>query len=154
MKRFFTSALVICLVAGFSLAAPVLTSTAEAKGKAKKATKLSEEDANKELHSFATNALEKMNRLSIPSKKKEDVVKTPQGWMAKYVEIYVNTLQTSVAIPADTKIVDYVGYMRYVEVEYVCLAESKDAALNGTFKANIKTPMTELVKCVKGKWGY
>lgn len=156
MKKFLLTALASCLVAAFIISGPLATSTAEAKATAKKVnSNPTEAEANATLHSFALNALEKMNRLVIPSKGKKEIKKNSNGtWTARYTEIDVNSIQTSVAIPADTKFVQYVGYMRYVDVEYLCTADTKQAALDGPFKVNAKESMTELVKCQKGKWGY
>lgn len=156
MKKILTTALAFCLIAGFATAGPFVTTNAEAKATTKKSKQsLTEEEANATLHTFALNALEKMNRLVIPSKNKKELKKNSNGtWTARYTEIDVNSIQTSVAIPADTKFVDYVGYMRYTDVEYICTADSKETALNGPFKVNSKESLTELVKCMKGKWGY
>lgn len=153
MKKNFLFPVVMCMVIGFAC---TLTAgnIAEASKKSTSAT-LTEDQASASLHTFAMDALEKMNRLVIPSKGKKEIKKNANGtWTARYTEIDVDSIKTSVAIPADTRFVQYVGYMRYVDVEYQCTADSKDAALKGPFKVNSKESLTELVKCTKGKWGY
>lgn len=135
--------------------APVPVAKTPAPVAQKSSTHPNKDEANATLRVFANNALEKMNRLVIPSKGKKEIRQNGNGtWTARYTEIDVNSIQTSVAVPADTKFVQYVGYMRYVDVEYICTADTKQAALNGPFKVNSKESLTELVKCQKGKWGY
>lgn len=150
LKTMFVALFCLCIAGSL-----VIATNAEAATKAQKKIGMTEAEANDGLRDFAVTALGKMNALVIPSKSKKEIIQNSDGsWTARYTEVDVTTLNTSVRVPEDQRYVQYVGYMRYVDVEYVCKAASKEAALAGPFQVKSKEGLTELVKCMNGKWGY
>ncbi|MDR2076105.1 MAG: hypothetical protein LBP61_04130 [Desulfovibrio sp.] len=114
-----------------------------------------DDQVQKKLDAFARQTISSINRAVLPSASKKEVVQNADGtFTARYIEVDPNTLATSYRQPEDNKAVAYVGYLDYVEVEYVCTARNRADALNGPFTVRRRAPLTELIKYIKGKWTY
>jgi hypothetical protein len=144
--------LVLCLVvAAPSLAAGKASAGKQATAKASPAG----DQIQQKLDVFARQIITSINRAVLPSSSKKEVVQNADGtFTARYIEVDPSTVATSYRQPEDNKSVTYVGYMDYVEIEYVCTAGNRKDALNGPFKVRSRAPLTELVKYVRGKWTY
>ena len=151
MKKMF---ILVVMAVVFSLGATSALAAAKA-SPAAKSPKKTEAQIEAELHTWATAEIKKMNRLVLPSLAKKEVTQNPDGtWTARYIEVDEANLRVAVRVPNDNAHVDYVGYLYYAECEMVCTAATKEEALNGTFTTKKREGMTELVKYMKGKWGY
>jgi hypothetical protein len=144
--------LALCLV----LAAPSLAVGKPAPVKHLAAQGSSAEDQiQQKLDVFAQQIISAINRAVLPSVSKKEVIQNADGtFTARYIEVDPSTVATSYRQPEDNKAVAYVGYMNYVEIEYVCTARNRKDALTGPFTVRSRAPLTELVKYVKGKWTY
>lgn len=110
---------------------------------------------HQKLDAFAQKCVANMNRQVLPSKSKKEVVKNSDGtFTCRYIEVDPASVTTSYKKPESSTAITYVGYLRYNEVEYVCKAPTKQAAMDGPFKAAKQSGMTELVKYVKTDWSY
>jgi hypothetical protein len=113
------------------------------------------DQVQQKLDDFARQTISSINRAVLPSASKKEVTQNADGtFTARYIEVDPATISTSYKQPDDTKIVAYIGYMDYVEIEYVCTAKNRKDALNGPFTARHRVPLTEIIKYVKGKWTY
>ena len=115
---------------------------AAAKGKKTQAAPAaSAGDIQAQLDTFAKNYLKNMNDCVSPSKKKQ---KSGHGG-TYYLEYDPNSIRTSYK-PSSNPAVQYIGYLHYDEVTYVCKGnDCKPASRN---------KLTELIMYVKGKWTY
>ena len=133
------------------------SSTAPAKSSGNKTASTEAPDKlQQNLDSFAHKTIGSINRCVLPSSGKKEVKKNPDGsFTARYIEVDPKSVATSYK-PSENnnKLVPYIGYMRYDEVEYVSTAATQKEALDGPFKQSSRVSMTELVKYVKGKWSY
>ncbi len=134
-------------------------SKAQPKGAAKTVgkPKAEEEDQaaiQRGLDEFAKTAALSMNKNLRPSEKFKQVEKCPEGYRASYLAVDTASMNTSYNAPESSKTVSYVGRMVYHEVEYVCIAPTKEDALKGPFVENKREKVTELIKYMKGKWTY
>ncbi len=128
---------------------------ATSKKAASKSTTTNSADLQARLDEFARNTVASMNRCVLPSCDKKEVRQNADGtFTARYIEIDPKSIETSYKKPENSKIVNYIGYMNYAEIEYVCTAGTKNAALAGPFTPARREHMTELVKYMKGKWTY
>ncbi len=70
------------------------------------------------------------------------------------IEVDPRSLDTYYKKPDSSKLVTYIGYVNYTEIEYKCTAQTRQAALDGQFSVARREAMTELVKYTKGRWSY
>jgi hypothetical protein len=156
MQSFFPRralfAAALCLV----LVPPSLAEGRAALLKPHSAQNLSVEDhVQKALDDFARQIITSINRTVLPSASKKEVIQNSDGtFTARYIEVDPSTVATSYKEPEDNRSVAYIGYMDYVEVEYICTARNRKDALSGPFMVNRRVPLTELIKYVRGKWTY
>ena len=116
---------------------------AAAKGKKTQAAPAaSAGDIQAQLDTFAKNYLKNMNDCVSPSKKSK---KSGHGGMY-YLEYDTNSIRTSYK-PSSNPAVQYIGYLHYDEVTYVCTG-------NNDCKQASRNKLTELIMYVKGKWTY
>jgi hypothetical protein len=114
-----------------------------------------EDQVQQKLDVFARQTISSINRAVLPSASKKEVVQNADGtFTARYIEVDPSTIVTSYRTPEDNKSVAYIGYMDYVEIEYVCTAKDRKDALSGPFTVRRRAPLTELIKYVRGKWTY
>jgi hypothetical protein len=114
-----------------------------------------EDQVQKTLDDFARQIVTSINRTVLPSASKKEVIQNSDGtFTARYIEVDPSTVATSYKQPEDNRSVGYIGYMDYVEVEYVCTARNRKDALSGPFTVHRRVPLTELIKYVRGKWTY
>ena len=135
--------------------APATAPAKKASGKKATAAVETPEQVQEKLDSFAQRTIVSINRCVLPSSGKKEVKKNEDGsFTARYIEVDPKSVSTSYKEPESSKAVTYIGYMRYMEIEYSCTAASHSEAVNGPFTAQRRESMTELVKYVKGKWTY
>lgn len=115
----------------------------------------SHEKVQKKLDEFARTTIASLNRCVMPSSGKKEFTKNGDGtYSGRYVEIDPQSISTSYKKPEKSSAVQYIGYMRYTEVEYVCKGKTKAEADKGPCTPTRKESLTELIKYVKGKWTY
>ena len=132
----------ICAVLAFpAFAGESSLMVAAAKEKKQAAPAASAGDIQAQLDTFAKSYLKNMNDCVSPSKKSK---KSGHGGMY-YLEYDPNSLRTSYK-PSSNPAVQYVGYLHYDEVTYVCKGDD--------CKPTDRNKLTELIMYVKGKWTY
>lgn len=107
---------------------------AASKGKKKQAKPVSSGNIQEQLDVFAKNHLKNMNVRCLT---------TPSS----YTEYDTKSLQTSYK-PSANAAVQYIGYLHYDEVTYMCSRKKKDCP------PSRRERMTELVMYINGKWTY
>ena len=164
---FFRFAVALGLCCCFALSSVDVSVAAEAKPakpaakkvqkvqKAEAAAPKTEAEIRTELGEFANKAMASMNKVSLPSKTKKNIVKNADGsYTATYREVDLNSIRYEIIKPKKEGPVEYVGDLRYVEITYVNTAPTKDAADKGAFKVQSKESLRELVRYMKGKWDF
>jgi hypothetical protein len=164
---FFRFAVALGLCCCFALSSVDVSVAAEAKPakpvakkvqkaqKVEKAAPKTEAEIRTELGEFAHKAMASMNKVSLPSKTKKNIVKNADGsFTATYREVDLNSIKYEVIKPKKEGPVDYVGDLRYVEITYMNTAPTKEAADKGEFKVQSKESLRELVRYMKGKWDF
>ncbi|MDR2161089.1 MAG: hypothetical protein LBO77_02975 [Desulfovibrio sp.] len=117
--------------------------------------KASGDQVQQKLDAFARRTISSINRAVLPSSLKKEVSRNNDGtFTARYIEVDPDTISTSYLTPEDSALVSYIGYMHYVEIEYICTARDQKGALNGPFIPRKRAPVTEIIKYIKGKWTY
>ena len=111
------------------------------------------EKVQNDLDTYAAQYLHTMNREIKPGAKSIEVVEHPEGYIARYLENDLESLTTSFSTP-ENKSVAYVGRVMFHRVEYVSIAKTKQQALDGPFVEANRSPRTELIMHMKGKWTY
>lgn len=107
-----------------------------------------------QLDEFAQKTIASINRCVLPSANKKEIKRGPGGgFTARYIEIDPRSVSTSYKASQNTA-VQYIGYMNYDEVEYVCNGKTEAAAKSGPCTQTRREKLTELVKYVNGKWTY
>lgn len=106
-----------------------------------------------DLDTYAQWYLQTMNKEIRPGMSSKEVVKHPDGFIARYMQIDPASLKTSYSV-SENKAVAYIGRVMFHRVEYVCIAKSKEQALAGPFVEANRQPVTELIMHMKGKWTY
>lgn len=146
----------ICLL----LSAPALTTEALAASKkqappAQTAASENPEDLNRRLVEFGKTIAESYNRCALPNINKKAVSANGDGtFTAHYMAIDPQSIRGSHKPSINPQSpVKYIGTLNYDEVKYSCTAKSKADALKGPFSGS-RTPTTELVKYMNGKWSY
>lgn len=147
MKASYFCRLIIAVFC-LALAAPMLSATAV------KAAD-SQEVLIKKLHEFGLGVADSYNRCVKGSKAKKDIEKNSDGtYTAVYHEIDTKSITCSYKNSSNPSgPVKYIGTLQYAEVTYTCTAPSKAAAEKGPFTQR-RSPTTELVKYMNGKWSY
>ena len=99
------------------------------------------------LDKFGQEHLTRMNKAAHKA-----AVKQPDGtYLARYMAYDTNSLETYYKAK-DNKVIKYIGYMTYTEIEYVCSGKNQKEALAGPYNETNRTPVTELIKYKAGKW--
>lgn len=128
------------------------------KGSVKPAAKGSTDDPvrlKEELDHFAKDCIMRMNKQRRPGISHKEVKRQPDGtFLARYMAVDIDSLETSFNPTNGNKTIKYIGSMRYHEVEYVSSGKNQKQALAGPFSEANRVPITELIKFKKGKWSY
>ena len=136
---------------------PAKTGAAAAKKPAAK-TAVKRDDPTRlkqELDSFAKDCISRMNKQRRPGISHKEVKRQPDGsFLARYMAVDPDSLETSYDPINGNKTVKYIGRMQYHEVEYVCSGKNQKQALAGPFNEANRVPVTELIKYKLGKWCY
>lgn len=104
---------------------------------------------------FAKGCVTSMNKQRTPGIYKKEVKCQPDGmFMARYLAVDPDSLQTSYSPTDGHKTITHIGRMDYHEVEYVSVGKNQKQALAGPFNEVNRSPVTELIKYKKGKWSY
>lgn len=107
------------------------------------------------LELFAKGCVTNMNKQRKPGINQKEVKRQPDGtFMARYLAVDPDSLQTSYNPTDGHKTISHIGRMDYHEVEYVCVGKNQKQALAGPFSEVNRSPVTELIKFKKGKWSY
>ncbi|CAK7011996.1 MAG: hypothetical protein DELT_02123 [Desulfovibrio sp.] len=107
------------------------------------------------LDTFAKSCIASMNKQRKPGIHQKEVKRQPDGtFMARYVAVDPDSLQTSYNETEGSKTISHIGRMDYHEVEYVCIGKSQKQALAGPFNEVNRSPVMELIKYKRGKWSY
>ena len=107
------------------------------------------------LDTFAKDCITRMNRQRRPGINSKEVKRQPDGtFLARYMIVDPDSLQTSYDPIDGNKTIKYIGRMQYHEVEYVCSGKDQKQAMAGPFSESNRVPVTELVKYKQGKWSY
>ncbi len=154
MKINFASlCLIICASITFTFSAPTQSVAAAKKAAAKAAE--TPDAVNAKLTTFGKSTISAINSCILPSQKSKEVKVNKDGsYTARYIAVDESTLKVSHKKPESSKAIQYVGFLSYHEVEYVCTAKTREAALKGPFTEARRQPLQELVKYMKGKWSY
>ncbi len=138
MTRFFLS-LFVCatLLAPHTFVSPLCAAESEATIK-------------KKLDAIGLKLVRNAARSVLPSKDKKSVEKHGDGYVARYVEIDINSVRTKTDAPA-TKGAPRVGYIQYQEKHYECRGATKSAALNADCHITRTRKLTEMIS-YDGKW--
>lgn len=107
------------------------------------------------LDSFAKGCIADMNKQRRPGVGQKEVKKQPDGtYMARYMAVDPDSLETSYNPTENNRTIKYIGRMNYHEVEYISTGKDQRQALAGPFNETNRTPIIELVKYKAGKWTY
>lgn len=107
------------------------------------------------LDTFAKDCIVRMNRQRRPGISHKEVKRQPDGtYMARYMAVDPDTLETSYNPTENNKTIKFIGRMDYHEIEYVSIGKDQKQALAGPFNETNRTPITELIKFKSGKWTY
>ena len=107
------------------------------------------------LEVFAKGCVTNMNKQRKPGIYQKEVKRQPDGtFMARYLAVDPDSLQTSYNPTEGHKTISHIGRMDYHEVEYVCVGKNQQQALAGPFSEVNRSPVTELIKYKKGQWSY
>ncbi len=87
-----------------------------------------------------------------PSIKNKNVVKSKDGYVAKYVAVDTNSLVTEVR-PSTSPGSQYIGCIKYVENIYECRGKTRSEALKAPCSVVKSRRMNELIR-YEGKWTY
>ena len=108
-----------------------------------------------DLDFFAKDCISRMNKQRRPGINSKEVQRQPDGsFLARYMAVDPDSLETSYDPITGNKTVKYIGRMQYHEVEYVCSGKDQKQALAGPFNEANRAPVTELIKYKLGKWSY
>ena len=104
---------------------------------------------------FAKDCVTRMNKQRRPGILQKEVKRQPDGsYVARYVAVDPDSLQTSYNPTSGHKTIKYIGRMDYHEVEYLCTGKNQQQALAGPFNETNRVPLTELIKYKNNKWTY
>lgn len=148
MKSFsFLCRLALCFVFCLALCFPSFAAQAAAAAPTM-------EELQKKLDEFAVKNAKSMNGCILPSKNKKEVKKNSDGsWTARYLEVDLDSISTTVKKTDNSSIMKYSGSLRYQEVEWTCTASTKKAAESGPFVVKRRETVTEpVIKYLKGRW--
>ncbi len=103
------------------------------------------------LNAIAQNIVQTAARNIMPSKANKAMRQESNYFIASYVEVDVNSLQTEL-LPSE-KAGHYVGLIKYVEYFYECQGGSKQAALKASCSPVKNRKLTEIIS-YDGKWHH
>lgn len=116
----------------------------------KSVSRKSKVKVEQEFEAFAKNFLDKMSRNLRHSARNKEVVKSADGYVARFIHLDKDTLSMEVK-PCEGP-ASYVGVMRYLEDHYENECGTEDCAKNGPFTLVKKVRFTEIFRYAGGRW--
>lgn len=134
---------------------PTPDTAAKAAYAPKPAPSAADDKLKQSLDVFAKDCVTRMNKQRRPGILQKEVKRQPDGsYVARYVAVDPDSLQTSYNPTTGHKTIKYIGRMDYHEVEYLCVGKNQQQALAGPFNETNRLPQTELIKYKNNKWTY
>lgn len=109
------------------------------------------EDVHNKLETLARAKLRHMNESLRPCQTRKDVVRNGTEFVARYLAVDPDSLSTDVH-DAQGPGAKYVGLIVYHEQEFENRADTREAALTGSFTLVRARRVTEIIRYDKGKW--
>lgn len=115
-----------------------------------KAAPASQSRLEADLYKTGQSLVGRASRTVVPSKAQKEVRKVGKEYVATYVDVDTNSLNTEVRKGAR----GYVGFIRYSEHVYECRGASKSAALSAPCEKVKTRNLNEMIRYDGKKWQY